>query len=74
MGYDCDVMTEEPAGIAKRRRTISGKAVILTLIVVWVAITVFVVWVVVQFKRGGVDALRVDKQAQPAQSAPAPQP
>ena len=35
----------------------------IALIVSWLAVTAYVVWVVAAFKRGGVDALRVDKPA-----------
>lgn len=45
-----------------RSAKLSGKVFIIFMICVWIAVIAGVTFMVISFKRGGVDALRVDKK------------
>lgn len=62
-----------PGSITRRSRKLSGKVFVLFLIGVWIAVVIGVTFMIVRFKQGGVDALRIDqaKGVSPAPVSPA---
>ncbi len=54
---------------APRPAKLSGKVFIIFLIGVWVAVIAGVTFMIVSFKQGGVDALRIDKKPAAAGAA-----
>lgn len=56
-----------------RARRVGGKPFVVALLLVWVLVIAGVGVMIYAFKRGGVDALRIDKARPAASDAPSPQ-